>query len=540
MKHKKEYLILIAILLSGVLIRILLFKSTEFIPPDVLAYARLGKNLIESGKYVFGENFNFGIFMPPLYPIFIGIVNLFVNDLLFSTKLISIIASVITTLLFYMIGKELYNKEAGLFAASAFAIHPLMIKISLQGNSESLFYCFLFLSIYLFILLSRKNNIFIYTLLGISSALSFLTRSEGLLLLLLPLLHLLRGNPFKNKDLLLKTSFVFLIFILIASPRILFLKNSTGKFTLTGQIDHLAVVAEMGGDKNYHELRVAPGNPYDKVGHSLNEEKTQVKGFEIDTESSFFDYIFKDPLKFLGRYLKNVLREIKAMIKLLTPIILPLFFAFFNSNLFKKKERLIFILFPFLYFCIYPLFVIIERHTFLIVLFLILFSSFGFENSKPALSNLLDFYGVKKNRVAAFLEKNIKYIIIIVFILSSFSYYKFTSYGKTPTPAEHVKLGHYIKNNISSEYEKLNIMSGALFVSFYSDARFTMLPYANSSDVIHFAKLYNVDYIAVDERRTREWEFYDELINLDKYSDEVELVYEDSSGKIIKLFKVKN
>jgi hypothetical protein len=68
-----------------------------------------------------------------------------------------------------------------------------------------------------------------------------------------------------------------------------------------------------------------------------------------------------------------------------------------------------------------------------------------------------------------------------------------------------------------------------------------MLPYANAKEVIGFAKKYQVDLIVIDERLAeRGWEFYDDLINMDKYKNDVELVYMDKTNKLIKLFKVKN
>ena len=89
------------------------------------------------------------------------------------------------------------------------------------------------------------------------------------------------------------------------------------------------------------------------------------------------------------------------------------------------------------------------------------------------------------------------------------------------------------------EYEKVNVMSRKPIVSFYSDARFTMLPYANSSDVYAFAKLYDVDFIVVDERLLSQWDYYDELLHMDKHYDDVQLAYEDVSGMSIKLFQIR-
>lgn len=536
MKIKKEHLILIFIFLTGLIFRVIVYGNEILIQSDAPYFSRLGKNLIEYGRYVFGENYNIGLFFPPGYPLFVGITNLFINDLFISAKLVSLSASLITIFLFYIIGKRLYGSEAGLFAAFAYALHPLILKFSVYGSTEALFFCFLFLSIYLFMVLVNRDGFFIYILLGISIAISYLIRPEGLFLLLLPLLYLFSSNPLKNKGRLLKISFMCLIFILIISPYVFFLKNSTGKYTLTGKIDHIAFLGELSGGREFSKAIADPQDPSAKTGRLLNDKKTQLRAF--DRKTNFINYILKDPFSLAGRYQKNVLQEIKILIKLLMPVMLPLFFVFFRKDLFSKRIRLIFILFPVLYFVIYPLFLILERHSLLIVLFLILFSSGGFVNSPLTFFNLLDFYDIKKNKFTVLLGKNIKCIIIIVFILSGLSYYKFTNFGKIPMPVEHIKAGYFLKNNVSSEYEKINVMSVRNWVSFYSDSRFTMLPDANSNDVINFAKLYNVDYIAISERYLSAWDNYDELIQMDKHSDEVELIYEDSSEKAIKLFKV--
>ncbi len=538
MKIKKEHLILAAIFLAGLAVRIVFFRNEVFIGNNPAFFARLGKNLVENGRYAFGENFNMGLFFPPGYPLFVGIINLFVNDLFLSGKLISLIAGVITILLFYMIGKEIYNKEAGLFAAFVFAALPLALKMSVVGQTDALFYCFAFFTIYLFIVSAGKDNIFIYIIIGISIGMSYLTRPEGILLLLLPFLYSDSINPFRNKRQILKICIIFSIFILVISPYVLFLKKSTGKFSLSSKSSVATFIVEM--NESYHDLMNIEGNPdYDRPVYSLNNEKNQVRFFDENTQVSFAGFIVKHPGFFLKKYGKNIIEEIKILIKLLAPIMLPLFFAFFYKDLFRERSRLIFILFPLMFFLINPVVLIMERHTLLTVLFLVLFSSIGFANSGFALSVLFDFYEIRKNRLTSFMEKNIKYIIISVFILSTLPYLMFSNAVKTPYPIEEINAGYFLKNNVSPEYEKLNIMSRQPWVSFYSDARFTWLPYADIPDLVGFAKLYRVDYIVIDERLLSKWRFYDKLIQMDKYSDDVTLAYEDRSGKLIKLFKVK-
>ena len=175
----------------------------------------------------------------------------------------------------------------------------------------------------------------------------------------------------------------------------------------------------------------------------------------------------------------------------------------------------------------------------IIISSIILFSSVGITNSTTAFLNLFDFYEIKKNKITSFFGKNIKYIILTVMVLSSILYIAFSELGNQEVAIEHINAGYFLKDNVSSEYEKLNVMALRPFVSFHSDSRFTMLPYANCRDVIDFGKLYNVDYIVINERFLSGWDFYDELIEMEKYSDDVELVYEDNTEKLIKLFRIK-
>jgi 4-amino-4-deoxy-L-arabinose transferase-like glycosyltransferase len=539
MKIKKEYVILTCILVIAVVARVLKFGE-PVVGTDVAAFCRLGKNLIENGSYTFGENYNYGVFFPPGYSIFVGILNLFIGDMFYSAKLVSIISSCITILISYSIGKELYNEDTGLFAALCFAIYPLVLIVSLQGWSDSLFFCFLLLSIYLFVVSIRKDNFFMHVLLGVSAAMAYLTRPEGMFLLLLPILHLFGlfdGRTRFSKKYLLKTAVLFAAFILLISPYVLFLKNYTGRIELSGKNNISILLGELEGD-DYQKIVDAPDNLYDKAAFTLSGDKTQLVGWNRKTNRSLMEYIFKDPDKLFMKYLKNSIKQIRVLTKLLLPIIIPLFFFLMMRDRFRNKINLIFILFPVVYFFMYPLFIIIEKQTLLIVLFLIFPSSIGFVNSQSGVSDLAGYFGLNRNKIISLLQKNIKFAIIIILASGSITYLKYSSFDKGPAPSEHKRAGDYLKKYVSSEYEKINVMSAKPLVSFYGDAKYTMLPYAGVSDVINFAKLYNVDIIAIDERLLSKWDHYNELVQMHRLSGDVELIYEDNSEELIKLFRV--
>jgi len=155
------------------------------------------------------------------------------------------------------------------------------------------------------------------------------------------------------------------------------------------------------------------------------------------------------------------------------------------------------------------------------------------------MSRILNYYSIRNNYARHLLEMSIKPLIIILLVLSSLLYLRYSSFENTERLIENEKAGNYLNEHISASYEELNIMGRKPYVSFYSDSKFTMLPYANSKDVVNFAKLYDVDYIVIDERSLSKWYFYDELKELNRYSDDVELFYEDNSYKLLKLFRIK-
>jgi 4-amino-4-deoxy-L-arabinose transferase-like glycosyltransferase len=542
MKTRKTYILLMSIVLIGIIARIMKFGDAAIVM-DSVAYSRLGKNLIEGGRYVFGENYNMGVFFPPVYPAIIGIINLLFNDLLFSAKIVSFISSIATIFLSFLVGKELYNREAGLFAALVYALYPVVLIVSVDAYSDALFSCFLILSLYIFLLSTRKDKVLIYAFFGASTAISFLIRPEAMFILLIPILQmfgLFSKRIGFNIQYFFKVVLIFSIFLLVISPYMLFLKDYTGNFTLSGKGNISIILGQISGSKGYHEALIAPDNLYDRAAFTLNEDKTYLKGWNRKDHLSLKEYILQDPVIFLNKYIKNILREVKVLFKLLLPILVPLCFSFFSRGLFKDKRRLIFIVYPLILFFIYPMFIVIEKQVLILVFFLVFISSAGYSDSSAYIKEIANYLKMKDKTALRLLERNIKYIIIAILILSSMVYIKYSGFENTSKPIEHEKAGYFLKETVAPGYEELNIMERKPYVSFYSDSRFTMLPYAPSTDVINFAKLYKVDYIVVDDRSLSGWDFYNELTDMHKRSVDVDLIYEDNSEYPIKLFKINH
>ena len=106
------------------------------------------------------------------------------------------------------------------------------------------------------------------------------------------------------------------------------------------------MVAELSEDRNYHQIVNAPDNVYDKAAFTLTESKTQLAGWSKDINPSLVKYILSDPASFARKYLKNVIQEVRTLVKLLTPFLIPLFFSIFYRDLFTNRERHIFLILP--------------------------------------------------------------------------------------------------------------------------------------------------------------------------------------------------
>lgn len=508
---------------------------------DSVVYSRLGKNLIEGGRYVFGENYNMGVFFPPGYPAFIGVLNLIFNDPLFSARIVSFVSSTATIFLAFLVGKELYNKEAGLFAAIVYALYPVILILSVDAYADALFFCFLFLSLYIFILSIRKNTFLIHSLLAVAIAVTFLIRPEAIFIMLFPVLQMFgvfNGRISFNGKYFFKVLLLVFVFVMLVSPYILFLKDYTGKLTLSGKGNISIILGQISGDKGYHDALIAPDNLYDRVAFELTEDGTGLRGWNRNENLSLKDYVLNDPAAFLSKYAKNILQELKVLLKLLLPILIPLCFSFFTKELFKERVRLIFIVYPLILFFVYPMFIIIEKQTLILVVFVIFIAGAGYSDSQLRIKELINYFKIKDNKALRFLERNIKYIIIAVLIISSLVYLRYSSFENTSKPEEHEKAGYFLMETARPAYEEVNIMGRKPYVSFYSDSRFTMLPYAPVEDVLDFAKLHKVDYIVIDARSLSEWDYYNELTDMHEQYSDVALVYKDDSEYPIRLFKI--
>ncbi|MFH1403379.1 MAG: glycosyltransferase family 39 protein [Candidatus Altiarchaeota archaeon] len=514
MKLRDYKHVLILIILMGVVIRsyLLLSWGPVFIDTDGVYYSRLGKNLVEYGSYQYGEDYNQGIIFPPLYPALIGLMNLLVGDLMLSGRIISFLAGVAAIPVFFLLGREVNGVESGLFSAFAYAVYPFIFRMSARVMSDSLFFFLFFSSVYVFILSSRRKDFYYTLLFGVSVSLAYLVRLEGVLLLSLPLFFAV-DSEYRRTAYARKLVSVILVFALLSSPYVLFLWGSTGSFKLSGKSMFNMIIGE-------HVL----GRDYEGIVGSLNQDRSLLNMYDSNSRDSVMGHVLNDPRSFTRKYASNFSRELLYIFLLLMPLY-PLIIHDYFSKTPSNNYRRIFLILTGMLLVSYPVFLVQMRHVYTQVLCIILYLSANFVTLPDSVRRIFP-------PLAAYAKP-----VIILLLLSSCLSDAMVSMPYYPE--EQVKAGLFLKSR-STGYESFNVMARKAFISYYSGSRITNFPYASVSDVLYFARKHGVDYLVVDERYMGSWSNYAELRDMGGHSSEVELVYNDSTIKDIRIYSLKD
>lgn len=167
------------LILFLILSRVIIFALPILIyPPQQISWNHWDSPhflyIAENGYSNLGDAANFIVF-PPLYPLFIKIMNIFVPNYLLSAIIISNICFVIGGVIFYKLITKIWSKKTARKAIFLLCIFPTSYFFN-APYTESLFFL---LTISCFWFAYKKN----WWLAGLFGGLSFLTRHPGLILL---------------------------------------------------------------------------------------------------------------------------------------------------------------------------------------------------------------------------------------------------------------------------------------------------------------------------------------------------------------------
>ncbi|MFA6097227.1 MAG: glycosyltransferase family 39 protein [Candidatus Paceibacterota bacterium] len=530
------------ILAIALFARLVLFFHDVTIDNDGIAYGLAGKNLVESGKYeVYGDPL---LIYPPVYPIAIGIVDHFSGNLLFSGRFVSLLFGMLLVYAFYAFGKKLYGKEAGLFASFFAATNYSLVAYSSVTRSEMIYLFILALILYVYILLIEKCEDAKAAVLGSLMAALYLTRPEGLLMWILPILLFYKLLKKTNIYAALRSlAIIFLSFMIISAPYIYFLYENTGRVELTEKTNSNVIPAVIFGGSAIEDLSGEKWLKYEKSRDYYDEDTNTIIDYKEYSNGDAVSYVLKKPDIILNNYVRGIKSEISILFieHGISLILLPLLLSFLF--LFKKtKEResvAVLLLVAILYLMIIPVFHIESRYMLQVLVFLILISSLGYSfRTERGIKVLgIEFNGGDFFRIFRTITL---FLVMIQFAFSIVNIYKQDD-GKF-YPWEYRLAGEFIGKYDTKENGVLIMSRNSYIISYYANAGNSgiRMPYADVPSIIRFARENKANYIVIDERFLSVRENYDELWKLDRFSNDAELIFEDSSVMPIRIFRFRD
>jgi 4-amino-4-deoxy-L-arabinose transferase-like glycosyltransferase len=172
---------LFAILLGAALARLglwLWFGDRPVHIWDEQVYNALAVNLARDGDYAIHRGIPSSE-RPPLYPFAVaGIYSLFGLESFAAVRAVQAIVGLVTVLLVWRLGSQLYGRRVGLWAAAWYALYPSLLAFNNLLLTETLFVLLLCIACLLILEACRRNSVAYVLAAGVTFGLTALTRSS--------------------------------------------------------------------------------------------------------------------------------------------------------------------------------------------------------------------------------------------------------------------------------------------------------------------------------------------------------------------------
>ncbi|QVL33424.1 glycosyltransferase family 39 protein [Telmatocola sphagniphila] len=187
---------------------------------------------------------------PPGYPAWLLLISQPVrsylgttpDSMVLSAQLATILASLLLVIPMYFLGKRVFGQFVALFGTALFQVLPVIVQLTSDGLSESLFLLFAITAVWNCVLALETQKIPFFAGAGASIGLSYLVRPEGLIigvaLLIAVVVVSFKGEtPFKKW--VIRSVCVALSFAVVAGPYVATIGGLTNKTTGKGLIHYI-------------------------------------------------------------------------------------------------------------------------------------------------------------------------------------------------------------------------------------------------------------------------------------------------------------
>lgn len=508
--HFSAQTIIVALLAIAALILkfYLLFERSLYIDPDEGYYLILARNLITGNGYTFNGLNN--IVFPPFLPALIALFYLFIQDFQISLIFITAISGTLLGIITYQISKKKFAPFIpALCAFLVLFIYQLNSFLPIfQTNYVRILYrgsdilnCFLiFTSIYFVVLFAEKDKYIFAFLAGGFFAFSYLTRPEGILIFMIVFLSILFLKIISLISISYKKLIMFLlIFIIISSPYIIYLKSTTGKWSLSGKIsaaqEHRETLLEVIRNNNW--------TPFSEFHYSFDKENMEMN----QAYWGFHNKLKLDEKRSIKYFLENIPQNLE-MYFLIPKILFPWYvlvffligFGYAAFQIVKRKsiiDIILFLLFPYSLLIVVLSYPIPRHHLFLVPVFCVY--------AVEGIVFVTNTFAKNKNKIKKILITSITSIIILFLAneyITNLSYnlIRFPGFRKSLSVKSYIS--QYLKNNGAN-----TIMSLDPGFAVRANSDWQVMPRAAFPVIIQFAKNKNVDYVIFPNQKGNKY-FY--------------------------------
>jgi len=220
------------LLIISLSVRIYLSFFTYVIKNDSVAF-------MQNAKYFVSGDFSSGLGHPyhPLYSLIMAVLYKVVPDMELSGTIISVFFGTLTVMVFYLIGKSVFDQKVAFISSIILAFHPYAVRFSADIISESTYFFFFISALGSGYFAITNRKLLLFALTGICSALAYLARPEGIGIIIIVVSFCALKDCTKIKALWKEKLVAILIlvvsFLVFSSPYLVYIKSETGKWLLT-------------------------------------------------------------------------------------------------------------------------------------------------------------------------------------------------------------------------------------------------------------------------------------------------------------------
>ncbi|MFQ5787958.1 MAG: ArnT family glycosyltransferase [Thermodesulfobacteriota bacterium] len=220
------------LLIISLSVRIYLSFFTYVIENDSVAFMQIARYFAD-GDFLSGLRHDYH----PLYSFLMTVMYKVIPDMEISGTIVSILFGTLTVIVFYLIGKSVFDRKISFVSSVILALHPYAVRFSADIISESTYFFFFISALGLGFFAITKKKLSLFALTGICSAFAYLTRPEGIGIVIIVASWYVFKDCLKIKavwkEKLISIFILVISFFIFSSPYLVYIKKETGSWSLT-------------------------------------------------------------------------------------------------------------------------------------------------------------------------------------------------------------------------------------------------------------------------------------------------------------------